>query len=182
MYDFGVATRGLGVGSTKVRAVSSVDAAGERGGNGSVDAEFSRFYEVEHAGQVRRATLLLGSESDAHDVVHAAFVAMFARWERIDQPGPYLSRAVLNGCRDVGRRRRSDAKVQRSIRPVDVTDIDDVLFDVLAELPFNQRAAVVLRFYVGMTEREIAEALDARPGSIGPWTTRALNRMREKLT
>jgi len=56
-----------------------------------------------------------------------------------------------------------------------------VLFDVLARLPFNQRAAIVMRYFAGMTEREIADALDTSPGSIGPWIHRALTTMRKEL-
>ena len=59
---------------------------------------------------------------------------------------------------------------------------DDVLWDVLSKLPFNQQAAVVLRFYAGMTETEIAASLDCAPGSVGPWISRALATMRKELT
>ena len=73
--------------------------------------------------------------------------------------------------------------MQLRLRPVDDNPSpDDVLFDVLARLPFNQRAAVVMRYFAGMTEHEIADALDARPGSIGPWIHRALATMRRELS
>jgi RNA polymerase sigma factor (sigma-70 family) len=73
--------------------------------------------------------------------------------------------------------------MQQRIRPVDdTTSPDDLLFDVLALLPFNQRAAIVMRYFAGMTEHEIADALDTRPGSIGPWIHRALTTMRKELS
>jgi RNA polymerase sigma factor (sigma-70 family) len=73
--------------------------------------------------------------------------------------------------------------MQQRIRPIgDNTSPNEVLFDVLARLPFNQRAAVVMRYFAGMTEHEIADALDARPGSIGPWIHRALNTLRKELS
>ena len=59
------------------------------------DAEFRALYEREHAGQVRRAALLLGSSELAHDVVHDAMVELYARWDTIVQPGAYLNRVVL---------------------------------------------------------------------------------------
>ena len=68
------------------------------------DAEFRALYEREHAGQVRRAALLLGSSEQAHDVVHDAMVELYARWDTIVQPGAYLNRVVLNRCRDATRR------------------------------------------------------------------------------
>lgn len=57
-----------------------------------------------------------------------------------------------------------------------------ILLDVVSRLPFNQRAAIVLRFYAGMTETEIAAALDVPTGSIGPWTKRALTTMNKELS
>jgi RNA polymerase sigma factor (sigma-70 family) len=126
--------------------------------------------------------LLVGSDEAANDVVHDALTAMYRRWDTITDPGPYLNRAVLNGCRDVGRRRVADRKLVRRLRPQHDSTHDDILLDVLSRLPFNQRAAVVLRFYAGMTEREISTALDVPSGSIGPWISRALAAMNKELS
>ena len=146
------------------------------------DAAFSDFYRAEHAGQVRRAALLVGSDETANDVVHDAMTAMYQRWDMITDPGPYLNRAVLNGCRDVGRRRAADRKRARRLRPQHDSTHDEILLDVLSRLPFNQRAAIVLRFYAGMTEREISATLDVPTGSIGPWINRALTTMNKELS
>ena len=51
----------------------------------------------------------------------------------------------------------------------------------LARLPFNQRAVIVLRFYVGLGEADIARELGCRPGSVGPWTRRGLDRLAAEL-
>ena len=67
-------------------------------------SDFSAFYRAEVGPQVRRATLLLGSDELANDVVHDAIVALYERWDRIAAPGPYLHRTVLNGCRAAARR------------------------------------------------------------------------------
>jgi DNA-directed RNA polymerase specialized sigma24 family protein len=48
-------------------------------------------------------------------------------------------------------------------------------------LPFNQRAVVVLRFYVGLNNVEIAEALGCATGSVGPWLDRALKQLRKVM-
>jgi RNA polymerase sigma factor (sigma-70 family) len=146
------------------------------------DVAFSDFYRVEHAGQVRRAALLLGSDEVANDVVHDAFTAMYRRWETITDPGPYLNRAVLNGCRDVGRRPGADRRLIRRLPPREQPDHHEILLDVVRRLPFNQRAAIVLRFYAGMTEREIAITLDVPVGSVGPWINRALATMKKELS
>ena len=72
---------------------------------------------------------------------------------------------------------RLSARAERNT----VADRGEVLDDVLAHLPFNQRAAVVLRFYAGMTTQEIAHALGYAPGSVGPWIDRGLSRMRKAI-
>jgi RNA polymerase sigma factor (sigma-70 family) len=143
---------------------------------------FGEFYGRELDGQVRRAALLLGSDEHANDVVHDAFVAVYRRWDSLDEPGPYLNVAVLNGCRGIHRRRsRYERLVPRLLDRGTTSSVDERLDDVLAELPFNQRAAVVLRFYGGLTTDEIARALQCAPGSVGPWIDRALSRMRKAL-
>jgi RNA polymerase sigma factor (sigma-70 family) len=156
------------------------------------DAAFAAFYRRELERQARRAFLLLGSNDAADDVVHDAFVAVYLRWDSIEAPGPYLNRVVLNGCRDVGRRR---ARGERAIARLGAGggagggeregagghDGTEVLDDVLAILPFNQRAAVVLRYYAQLSIDEIADALGCRRGSVGPWISRALKSMRKVL-
>ena len=143
--------------------------------------EFAAFYRREHEGQVRRAFLLTGDAPTAHDVVADAFVAVLRRWRTIEQPGPYLSRCVLNGCRDVRRiRPREQARPDPEAEDHATDPVDD-LADVLAGLPFRQRAAVVLRFYGGLSQAEIADQLGCRPGTVGSLIHRALKRLRTTL-
>lgn len=149
---------------------------------GSDSWSFASFYRRELDGQVRRAKLLVGSDDVANDVVHEAFTAMYARWDSIREPGPYLNRAVLNGCRDRARHAATSSIVHRRLAASQTENPDELLWDVIGALPFNQRACVVLRYYVGFGEREIAEILDCKPGSVGPWTTRALTTMRKALS
>ena len=53
--------------------------------------------------------------------------------------------------------------------------------DLLDGLPFNQRAVIVLRFHIGLSNVEIADALDCPPGSVGPWLNRALEHLRKVM-
>ncbi len=142
---------------------------------------FAAFYEREVDRQTRRAVLLLGSREAAQDAVHDAFVAVFQRWGRLEEPGPYLERVVLNRCRDMGRRRGVARRHAMSARP-DVPAVDAPLYDALAKLSFNHRAAVVLRYYHQFTEAEIASLLGCRPGSVGPWIQRGLRQLEKELS
>lgn len=147
-----------------------------------VSREFSAFYKAELVGQVRNATLIVGSQPVAHDLVHDAFVTIFERWHDIEDPGPYLQRSVVNACRDALRRQRTADRHLRTHQQTDVsTDHDVALYDALAKLSFNHRAAVVLRYYADLTEAEIAERLGCRPGSVGPWIRRGLDRLSNDL-
>lgn len=144
-------------------------------------AEFSGFYRLENDAQVRRAALILRSSEAASDVVHDAFVKIYRMWETLDSPGPYLNQIVLNGCRDYLRREKRLAALLPKLADHSTNPAHEVLSDVLDALPFNQRAAVILRYYDGMTEAEIAEALDCAPGSVGPWISRAIASMNSAL-
>lgn len=142
---------------------------------------FSDFYRAELDGQVRRAALLTGSSELAHDVVHDAFTEVLRRWNHLDHPGPYLNRAVLNRCRDIGRgRARRSGLMSRLVADETSWDAEPIA-DLLDTLPFNQRAVVVLRFYVGLSNAEIADALGCPPGSVGPWINRALRQLRKVM-
>ena len=114
-------------------------------------------------------------------MVHDAFVAAYQRWETLDDPRPYLYRSVVNGCRDRWRRTERERRLQRRVPIEPHSTIRDVLWDVLATLPMNERTAVVLRFYGGFTQAEIATQMNCPQGSVGPWIRRALDQMREAL-
>ena len=55
------------------------------------------------------------------------------------------------------------------------------LADVLLELPYKQRAAIVLRFYSDLSEVEIAEVLECRPGTVGSLIHRGLAKLRKAI-
>ena len=146
---------------------------------------FTRFFDLEFPGQLRRAVFLLRDREAAEDVVHDAFSQVWRRWDTITEPGPYLGRCVLNGCRAHANARRRRFHARRTNPGLDPDGTADPVFielhDVLMSLPFNQRCAVVLRFYAGMSNEEIADAMGCPIGSVGPWIQRAKQRLLEEL-
>lgn len=149
---------------------------------------FTDFYDREYEGQVRRAYLMLGSSAVAHDVVADAFVQILKRWDKLDSPGPYLNRCVLNGCRDAARKARRellliDRKGESALAEATsgVGEATVELTEALLHIPFKQRAAIVLRYYAGFSEREIAESLGCRPGTVGSHIHRGLASLRTGL-
>ncbi len=144
---------------------------------------FDDFYRAEYESQIRRAFLILGNGADAADAVSDAFASVLERWDDIFEAGPYLIRCVVNSCRDLSRR-RNRPNTEWPLMPVAESasiDAEIEMADLLASLPFRQSAAIVLRYYGGLTESEIAEALGCRPGSVGPTIHRALKKLREVL-
>ncbi|MCP5032397.1 MAG: hypothetical protein GY939_11375 [Actinomycetia bacterium] len=102
---------------------------------------FTQFYPTEHESQVRRAYLLLGSPVTAHDVVADAFMAVYQRWDAIAEPGPYLNRCVLNGCRDAQRKGGRERPFRDVADEASVDDGVDEMAELLLDLPFRQPAA-----------------------------------------
>jgi RNA polymerase sigma-70 factor (sigma-E family) len=145
-------------------------------------AAFSALYLHEYVGLVRLAYLILGSRELAEEVVQDAFVRLHGRWRRVDNPGGYLRTSVVNGCRDVRRRLvRYRAREPRLAVRAETYDAPDELSDALAALPVRQRAVLVLRFYGGMSEAEIATTLGIRPGTVKSSLHRGLERLRREL-
>ncbi len=143
---------------------------------------FEGFFAREAHSQVQRATLLVGSPEDANDIVQEALTRLYQRWGELEDPGPYLNRTVLNLCRDHGRRAVTRRRLLVRLRePGVVSPGHEVLDDLLDGLPCRQRAAVVLRFWGGLSTTEIAEQLGCAPGSVGTWISRATRRMRKAL-
>src|SRR6476620_649300 len=125
---------------------------------------FIELYRETYAPMVRLAVLLTGSEVLAEDLVHDAFVRVHARWARVESPTSYLRAAVVNACRSARRRARLERSVAaRSHAAVASLDADE-LFDALGALPYRQRAAIVLQYYEGLSQAEIAGVLACREG------------------
>ncbi len=142
---------------------------------------FDAFYQQTLPEMVRVATLVVGSRATAEDLVQDAFVRVHARWEGVDDPAGYTYRAVVNACRSHLRRRVLERRHRGSIG-VGVAELEArELLDALAVLPTRQRAAVVLRFYAGLNERDIADALGCAPGTVGSLIHRGLATLRQAI-
>jgi RNA polymerase sigma-70 factor (sigma-E family) len=163
---------------TPVGSVAGV-VAGSSAGSADREAGFEALYAREYAPMIRVAFLLLDSQSVAEEAVHDAFAKVYERWRKVDDHGAYLRTCVVNRCRDLQRRRR----LERDRHPDQGRTYDELeareLLDALAALPVKQRAALVLRFYEGRSESEIAEALGVAPGTVKSTVSRALAQLRE---
>jgi RNA polymerase sigma-70 factor (sigma-E family) len=132
--------------------------------------------------RLARLSLAVGHGGGAEEIVQDAFVQLLRNWDRVESPAGWLRTAVVNGCRSAGRRRRVARRNQPSA-PLPVVDDADALAvrDALRSLSPRQRAAVVLRYFEDLPEREIAELLGCRPGTVKSLLARSLLRLREVL-
>ena len=141
--------------------------------------EFVDFVTERYPGLCRTAYLLTGSHHTAEDVVQSALTRAFVHWARVrraDHPEAYVRRMVVNEVVSLRRRRWTrEAVVEDTDRlrsaavqvgPEDgVVDRQDIA-TALASLTLRQRAVLVLRYYDGLSEAEIAEVLGIRPGTV----------------
>lgn len=146
------------------------------------DDDFVDFYNRQWGAMVELAYLSLGSRETAEDVVQDAFARLHLRWASVDHPPAYLRTMVVNGCRDLRRRvARYRLREPRLLSPTEVDDEPDELWDALGRLRPRQRAALVLRFYAGLQEAEIAEALGVRKGTVKSLLHRGIEELRKEI-
>jgi RNA polymerase sigma factor (sigma-70 family) len=146
----------------------------------AVADDFEQLYRANYRKLVQLAYLLTQSSETAHDLVQDVFARVLPRWQGLDDPVPYLRRSVVNAANSWRRRLRLER-----LRPANVEESAtlqaDELFDVLAQLPIRQRSAVVLRFYEGLTDAEVATLLGCRPGTVASLVHRAFEQMRQAM-
>jgi RNA polymerase sigma-70 factor (sigma-E family) len=139
---------------------------------------FLALYQESFAPMVRLAVVLTGSEVSAEDLVHDSFIRVHAHWQRVEHPRAYLRRAVVNACRSA-RRRAARERTKRPLTLAPAGELDaDELFDALESLPYRQRAALVLQYYEGLTQAEIAGTLGCREGTVASLVHRGLAQLR----
>lgn len=163
---------------------AGVDDAGlnARPAEAAAASGFAELYERSYTEMARLAVLMTGSRETAHDIVQESFVKLHGAWDRAQNPHAYLRRIVVNECTTYHRRRYRYRRVEPMLRPEPVTFEADEISDALAALPPRQRAAIVLRYWHDCSEREIAEILDCRPGTVGSLIHRGLAQLRQEIT
>ena len=143
---------------------------------------FAALYEESYAEMARLAFLMMGSREGAHDIVQDSFVKLHGAWDRAENPRAYLRRIVVNECTTYHRRRFRHLRVQPMLVASDtLNEQPDEMSDALAALAPRQRAAIVLRYWHGCSENEIAEILDCRPGTVGSLIHRGLEELRRVI-
>ena len=147
---------------------------------------------------VRTAFLVTRDEAMAEDVVAEAFVRVYHKVHQFDETRPfeaYLMRSVMNGALNAIRRQRRSvsldgneaegeallAKAQSVESQVEYAQLQETLLAALSRLSPRQRTVVVQRYYLEMTETEMAEDLEVAPGTVKWLLHAARARLRQLL-
>lgn len=155
--------------------------------------EYALFFTASWPHLLRVTYAVTGDIQRAEDALQAAFAQAFAAWgkvSRADNPAAYVRKIALNAAlaqeRKAYRRRETvsdslhEPESNRS-RDDDVVALRDEVWTAVRSLPARQRAVVVLRYYEDLTERQIAEVLDCRPGTVKSQAAAALSTLRTLL-
>jgi RNA polymerase sigma-70 factor (sigma-E family) len=153
------------------------------------DAAVEELYATHYRRLVRLSVLLVRDPETAEEVVQDSFVAMHGRWRSLrdpDQGLAYLRQTVVNRSRSVLRHRG----VQAAYSPPAAADRpgadEDALvserrarvLDALRGLPERQREVLALRYYLDLSEADIAETLGISRGAVKSHAWRGVQALR----
>jgi RNA polymerase sigma-70 factor (sigma-E family) len=163
---------------------------------GASRQEFERFVTDRTDPLLRTAYLMAGNLGEAEDLVQETLLRVARHWTKVrvmEYPAAYARQILVNVALDgaAGRARRAgeltatdsawdpaDVRAQRDLHGVDTRQ---ELLGVLAALPARQRAVIVLRYWEGLPEAEVAEILGCSVGTVKSTASRGLAQLRAAI-
>lgn len=144
---------------------------------------FDAFCRAEFDWARRLSFVMTGDRQAADDIAQEGFTRICEHFAGLENPRAYLRVVIVN----LSRRHRGQGDRHRTLREGDdiasatVSPESVEVLDLIDRLPSRQRAVLVLRYYEGMSEIAIAEAMKCRTGTVKSLASRALRRLREEL-
>jgi RNA polymerase sigma-70 factor (sigma-E family) len=147
-------------------------------------------YREHYRSLVRLASLLVDDVGRCEEIVQDAFVKVWRRPPNLsgdDRLPAYLRSAVLNGARSHLRHRGVERRHLRAVasppEAPDATSTGDEaqVLSALRSLPDRQREVLALRYYLDLSEAEIAATLGISPGSVKTHAHRGLATLAQQL-
>lgn len=151
--------------------------------------ELDEMFREHHAMVFRTAYRITGNAADAEDVLQTVFLRIARRndpSEAIERPENYLRRSAVHAALDLVRARRTGAQVDLERLPAsgsrpDEGDLRDLLRRALSQLPERSAEVFTLRFFEGLTNPEIAKALNISSITVAVTLHRARKILQKKL-
>jgi RNA polymerase sigma-70 factor (sigma-E family) len=156
------------------------------------DEAVTQLYAAQYRALVRLATLLLRDAGAAEEIVQDSFIAMHGSWRRLrdhDRALAYLRQAVVNRSRSVLRHRTVEQRHAPAPLPdhasaehgaLEALEREEVI-RALHRLPRRQREVLVLRYYVDLSEAQIADAIGISRGAVKSHASRGMATLRLNL-
>ncbi len=171
------------------------------GGSGTgADQAVAELYSAHWNGLVRLAWLLVRDDLAAEEVVQDAFIAVHRRWGSLRDhasAAAYLRRSVVNGARSalrhrgveeryVARERNEPTSLPHRTEPSAEhraleAETTSSMIVALGRLPQRQREVLTMRYYLDLSEAEIADALGISAGSVKAHAHRGLAALRSRM-
>jgi len=172
--------------------LSGAEAGRAQAGTGAADpaAAVAALYREHALGLTRLALVLTRDAQAAEDIVQDAFCGLHRRWGHVrdtDRALAYVRSAVVNGCRSEYRRRRSargqlpDVPARSAESAALASEERREVLRALASLPARQREALVLRYYLELSEAETATAMRVSRGTAKSSAARGIASLRRLL-
>ncbi len=160
---------------------------GERQSLTSVES-FETFVVENHNRLYGALCLLTKDRYEAEEIAQEAFVRLLERWDRVrlvEDPTGYLFRTALNVYRKRFRRALLAVRRAAAVAPTDDfverIEASDLVVRAIAELPTDQRAALIVTSLLGYSSDDAARILGARPSTVRARATRARAALREAI-
>ncbi|MEO5711201.1 MAG: SigE family RNA polymerase sigma factor [Nocardioidaceae bacterium] len=156
------------------------------------DTAVEQLYATHYVRLVRLSVLLVRDPETAEEVVQDSFVAMHGIWRSLREPEKglaYLRQTVVNRSRSVLRRRGVQARyvppAGRDVPGVDedaiVSERRSAVLDAMRGLPDRQREVLALRYYLDLSEADIASTLGISRGSVKTHASRGVAALRSLM-
>ncbi|MFT3872298.1 MAG: SigE family RNA polymerase sigma factor [Nocardioides sp.] len=159
------------------------------------DEALEQLYAAHWRSLVRLAVLLLHDQAAAEEVVQDSFIAVHGRWGQLRDPDralAYLRQTVVNRARSALRRRTVADRYLTAQRQVVASEQAgthlpddharrDLVLSALRELPDRQREVIALRYYLDLSEAQIADTLGISCGAVKSHASRGVAALREQL-
>lgn len=152
--------------------------------------DFAEFVAGALPGLLRYGHALTGNPHDAGDLVQTVLEKVGSRWPVLvrsaDDPLAYIRRAMANAHISRWRRHRRESLVAEI--PSSAVTLeryafeDEPLWKALRGLPPRQRSVIVLRYYEGLSEAEIASTLGITKGTVKSQASKAMITLRARLS
>ena len=151
---------------------------------------FAVFVAARYDALVRTAFLFVGDRGHAEDLAQSALLRTFSHWGRLrsqDAAEAYTRKTMARLAGRWSRRRwrgelpAGDLLGRGAVDPLSASAAALDLYAALGQLPWPQRAVLVLRYFEGMSEAEVAAVLHCSPGTVKSRASRGLAALREGL-